>query len=562
MSEICVCCIDTTEIDYSKYYLADDVAPTRPATYSPDDYLDPSSEDDVDDWIPDDEAVDLAPYEVDRSNSNDESGNDSEPEPYDVVENDDSTLDIDHDIPVVSEKTKIFTEKARKVHGDKYVYSKVVYINARTKVIIICLTHEHEFLQNPHSHLQGSGCPIFGKELAKIKKVREKLNEKNSRSFLTNATTKWDDRFDYSKVIYINRCTNIIIICKLHGEFKDSPVQHLKRNNCAGCILETGLTQIKPHRDRFRLNTEEFIKRARRVHGNKYDYSKVTYINMYTRVIIICPIHGQFSQVPSEHLRGYNCYKCGKLSMSRTLLCTQDEFISNAHTVHNYKFDYSQVIYIHCEKDVIIICPQHGPYSQTPKRHLIGKGCYTCARTNRLTQQDFLDRSIKVHGDTYGYSKVVYIIAYSDVIITCKIHGDFTQKPYIHWAGSGCQKCAKVGYSRKAIAWLDNVAETENLEIQHMNNGGEFHIPQTRFKADGYCHKTNTVYEFHGCTFHGCPTCTEPDMLHPFRKIPNHIIYDKTLQREQQIRDLGHNLVVMWEHDWDSSIKDNMEADE
>ena len=86
----------------------------------------------------------------------------------------------------------------------------------------------------------------------------------------------------------------------------------------------------------------------------------------------------------------------------------------------------------------------------------------------------------------------------------CKIHGEFEQVARTHLYGSGCQKCGHMGYSKECIKWLNSIAEKEHHKIMHAENGGEYNIPNTPYLVDGFCRETNTIYEFHGCYWHGC----------------------------------------------------------
>ena len=109
-------------------------------------------------------------------------------------------------------------------------------------------------------------------------------------------------------------------------------------------------------------------------------------------------------------------------------------------------------------------------------------------------------------------------------------------------------------YSYKAIKWLDNISIKYNIFIQHAKNIGEYLIPNTRFKADGYCKETNTIYEFYGDIYHGNPNFFTPnDLCHPFSKsITAGDLYKKTMDRENVIKELGYNIISIWETDWDN----------
>lgn len=192
-----------------------------------------------------------------------------------------------------------------------------------------------------------------------------------------------------------------------------------------------------------KLTTEEFIKRAKEVHGDKYDYSKVEYKNNHTKVKIICLIHGVFKQEPRMHLSGEGCVDC---SGSRKK--TTEEFIEQAIVQHGNKYDYSKVEYKNTNTKVKIICPIHGEFEQTPECHLMGQGCSACSdvrRANilRKTTEQFIEDARAVHGNKYDYSQVKYVNNRTKVKIICPEHGIFKQEPRLHLSGKGCQECGK-----------------------------------------------------------------------------------------------------------------------
>lgn len=164
------------------------------------------------------------------------------------------------------------------------------------------------------------------------------------------------------------------IICKTHGEFKEIPYYHLRGSRCQKCIGdERGLL--------LRSTAEEFIRKARKVHGDKYDYSKVIYINNSTKVIIICPIHGEFEQIPANHLNNKGCSLCGDINTGQMLRLIPEEYISRCIKIHGDKYDYSKTIYTDSSTKVSIICRKHGKFKQNPFDHLSGKGCERCSES-------------------------------------------------------------------------------------------------------------------------------------------------------------------------------------
>ena len=196
--------------------------------------------------------------------------------------------------------------------------------------------------------------------------------------------------------------------------------------------------------------TIDFIDKAIKIHGYKYDYSKVEYIDSKTKVCIICPIHGEFWQRPSKHLSGQGCKKCSYIKNGIKCRKTLEQFITQSKEVHGDKYDYSKVKYVNGQTKVCIICPIHGEFYQTPESHLSGNGCNQCGidiTTNKLKDNllEFIDKSKKIHGDRYDYSKVEYVNSKTHVKLKCNRCGfEFYVKPNNHISSkSGCPLCNK-----------------------------------------------------------------------------------------------------------------------
>lgn len=257
-----------------------------------------------------------------------------------------------------------FINKTKTIHNGKYDYSKVEYKNNRTKVCIICPEHG-EFWQRPDTHLQGCGCPKCGTKLTSQK------NNFNTETFITKANNVHNNKYDYYKSEYNDINTKICIICPEHGEFWQSPNNHLRGQGCPKCKdIKTSL--------RCRSTTEEFIRKAKEIHDDKYDYSKVKYVNNITKICIICPEHGEFWQVPNSHLQGCGCKKCANEKKSLKRKYNNEIFVNKSNLKHNFVFDYSMVNYVNSRTKVCIICPEHGEFWQSPEGHLQGKGCPKC----------------------------------------------------------------------------------------------------------------------------------------------------------------------------------------
>jgi hypothetical protein len=174
--------------------------------------------------------------------------------------------------------------------------------------------------------------------------------------FIERAKKVHGDKYDYSRVLYNGMHDKICIICPIHGEFWQTPANHLSGKGCPEC------GSISRWDTKGRITTEEFIKKAIKIHGDKYDYSKVNYIDAHTKVCIICPIHGEFWQTPNNHLTKYGCKKCAMDALNSNKPRSTEEFIKIAKKLHGNKYDYSKVEYKNCKTKVCIICPKHGEF--------------------------------------------------------------------------------------------------------------------------------------------------------------------------------------------------------
>ena len=196
----------------------------------------------------------------------------------------------------------------------------------------------------------------------------KKLTEKE---FIEKSKNVHGDKYDYSKVYYVNYETKVCIICPEHGEFWQTPHCHIKGKGCPKCANKLkGSYQIS--------NTEKFIKKAKEIHGDKYDYSKVNYINDRSKVCIICPEHGEFWQTPNHHLKGCGCFDCGVKKSSSSKIKPYNDFLEIAIKKHNNKYEYDSSTYINRHEKMRIICPKHGEFWQRPNNHLNGQGCPFC----------------------------------------------------------------------------------------------------------------------------------------------------------------------------------------
>lgn len=208
---------------------------------------------------------------------------------------------------------KEWIEKAKKVHGDKYDYSLVDYINNKVKVCIICPIHG-EFWMRPTHHIDGSGCPKCRNEYMHNLKVYSFEEIVNKSKQVHNGKYQL-----LNNGKYINSKSIIDIICPVHGIFSQEVASHLHGHGCSKCASEQRGKNLRDTK-------EEFIKKAKQVHGNKYNYSKVEYVNNHIKVCIICLEHGEFWQTPNNHLNGKGCPMCNisKLELDTELFLSDN----------------------------------------------------------------------------------------------------------------------------------------------------------------------------------------------------------------------------------------------
>lgn len=198
-----------------------------------------------------------------------------------------------------------FVEKACKIHNCKYDYSKVEYVNSNTKVCIICPEHG-EFWQKPNKHLLGQGCKDC------YNKRRKTINLLSNEEFIQRCNKVHNGKYVYSKTHYNGMHSKVIITCPKHGDFEEKAYNHVNGHGCVLCAIEANA-------NRCRCNTSDFVEKAKLVHGDKYDYSKVNYETERISVTIICPIHGEYNQTPLDHLQGCGCPKCKSSRMENEI---------------------------------------------------------------------------------------------------------------------------------------------------------------------------------------------------------------------------------------------------
>lgn len=384
--------------------------------------------------------------------------------------------------------TEEFIQRGKEVHGEgTYDYSMVNYTHSHVPVTIKCNICGTVFEQRPFVHWCGSGCPVCGK-----KKNAHPLTQED---FIRRSKETHGDKYDYSETVYRGWDNNVQMRCKEHGIlFSIRAGNHFYgAEGCPECLkIKVSAANTKP--------LSKFIEQARKVHGDKYGYSKVVYRSTFDKVTITCPTHGDFEQTPSSHLAGYGCYWCGRESQSVKIKNTQADIIRRAKEVHGDKYDYSKVVYKGIHKKIIINCPKHGDFLQTPNTHLQGHGCPECGNEEWLdkvtsTTEDFIERARDMHGNEYDYSLVDYVNQTTKVKIICKKHGVFEQTPHNHLHWQGCPKCSSSIGERRIMRYL----EKHGIKYKH-HHRVPYKVPpiKSHFEIDFYLPDYGLFIEYNG----------------------------------------------------------------
>jgi len=200
-------------------------------------------------------------------------------------------------------------------------------------------------------------------------------------------------------------------------------------------------------------NQNIFISQLKEIYKEEdFDYSKVNYINNYTKVEIICKEHKEFKIRPIELLSGGGCKKCNREKIRKNSI---EEYLKKSKKIHNNKYDYSKVVFLDVYKKITIICPTHGDFEQQINWHADGAGCTKCANIkNRLRMID------KINKDYFDGNQV------------------------------------SPNYNKKGCKFFDKIMKDENIYIQHAMNGGEYYIKELGYWLDGYDIINNVAYEY------------------------------------------------------------------
>lgn len=328
-----------------------------------------------------------------------------------------------------------FVRRSIEINGEEhYSYDNVIYKTTVDKVQIHCNIHNIDFEQTPEMHMyQKGGCPICARESTTNSKIKGKQHN------IELIFNKFGDLYNYENAPDdITFKQKFDVICKRCGNIINTSFNNLLK--CKVCKI------CYPRKNTYIVNSlETFINYCNVIHDSKYDYSKVEYVNNYTKVIIGCTKHKNYWEVlPNSHMKGVGCKICANEIISKKLTKNFDVFLEEFREVHGDEFDYSRAEYKGTKEPILIICKNGHELWQAPQKHAEGAKCSYCLGRHKTTEE-FIQQGLSAHNGKYTYDKTVYVNNHQKVIVTCPDHGDFKVSPSNHikpGQGRGCPKCS------------------------------------------------------------------------------------------------------------------------
>ena len=343
-----------------------------------------------------------------------------------------------------------FVEK----YGNIIDFSNFVYINDKTKTIFKCKKHGCVEMSPRQVYIGGlKCCNEENRYNIQKDKVFKQINEKHG------------NEYDLSLIDKYSIKDKIQIICKIHGIF----------NTSISNFVYSGKGCKKCSDDSKKMTIDDFILRANKIHNHKYDYSLVNYINIKTKIKIICSKHGEFEMTPFSHLNKNKCHKCHLENITTTFL----EFEGKARLRHNNYYTYYEESFSGSSKKVKINCPKHGDFEQYAKDHAKGSKCYKCSNSNIDNILIELN-NLKTKYD-YSLVKEDFKTLKTKVRIICPEHGEFLQNIYNHKNGTGCPVCKE--------------SKGEKIITNFLKENKIHYIPQKKF--DSCINKRKLPFDFY-----------------------------------------------------------------
>lgn len=248
-----------------------------------------------------------------------------------------------------------------------------------------------------------------------------------------------------------------------------------------------------------KLLQQDVIDRCKLSNNDKYNYNKTIFTNTRDKFTVICPNHGEFSILPTHHMRGVGCNKCAQNIRVAPRRSNKQRFVRKAVKIHGDKYDYSKFEYINNRvKGIIIDKKYNNEFLQTPRDHLHGKGNpyrknLSASKRFSISYDDFVKRAVKIHGDKYIYTG--YEKNHIKIKIICPDHGEFYQKPNSHLNGCGCPKCSNQ-FSRHH-EYIKTYLLKNNIKFEE--NKRDLISP---FEVDFFLPNHNIAIEINGIYWH------------------------------------------------------------
>ena len=448
-----------------------------------------------------------------------------------------------------------FAAEADAKHGKgRFDYSEFDYKGSQISGTIRCIEHDIKFVQAPGNHLKHPSCP-------KCPGSKGAKRTINTDDLIKRGTAMYDGRYTYNNIGEPkNTKSPIKVFCTVHNEeFEttfDSHIYH--RIGCPKCGREKQAQSnyVKKEHSAEHNFATEYPHIALQWHNRNLTKPTEYAPYSHTKVWWLCEYNHEWEMPISNRTKAeQNCPVCSSNRVH------EDNSFDNNPDALNWWSDRNEL---------------------TPLEYTYGSGETVWFKCDCATPHEFPMRICNFHkGERCPYkagklvdinnavvTKLPEIIAYWDFeknnVDPLEVCYGSGKKYWLKctkcahgWESSPnsmrvviiCPKCTPSGYSKVAIRWLNELAQSQNIHIQHAENGGEFTIPGTNYRADGYCIATNTIYEFHGSVFHGDPRLFDPEDLSYFG-VKYGDLYAKTMLKEKIIRELGYNLVVMWEYDY------------
>ncbi len=358
------------------------------------------------------------------------------------------------------------------------------------------------------------------------------MKKLTNQEVIDKLTNLYGETCDCSKIQYVNTRSLLKLVCKVHGEFYQHANNALQgRGGCLKC--------------KARFPTQKsFIDELEKLHPGKFEYDKVVFATQKEKIILTCKKHGDFICTAKQALKNKEpCAICKqeiKESSKKTKVkidyfeIQKQRFFNRSAKIHNNKYDYSKSVYKGPREKIEIICPIHGSFFQSPRDHVIGKGCKKCAsittaNKTKIGRDEFLRRARNTHGIQYEYGE--YKGMHNKMEMFCPTHGLFLCTPHNHIVGCGCPNCAN-SYGEKNIhIWLNdhgiNHEQHKHILIGKHNYYVDFYLEYFGLKF---------VIEFNGIQHY-----------QPINFFGGEKRFKEQQKRDQMIRDfcLENNIIIL-----------------